>query len=159
MNSNLQILKYNELINENDSIFNITNNEIITNNINISNNIVNTFSINHNDENILLIDCDSCNLDIMNYDFNYYINSNSFNIYDTINDNTTTSNNVIFGVESNKININCDLIVGKIITKNIDSIDGKGINITSYQIEQNNFQKVSVGLIIILHLIYIQMKN
>ena len=81
----------------------------------------------------------------MNYDFNYYINSNSFNIYDKINNNTTTSNNVIFGVESNKININCDLIVDKIITKNIDSIDGKGINISSFQIEQNNFKKISVG--------------
>ena len=30
VNSNLQILRYNELINENDSIFNITNNEIIS---------------------------------------------------------------------------------------------------------------------------------
>jgi hypothetical protein len=145
VNSNLQILKYNEIINDNDTLINISDSNIIINNSNIITNFDDTYVIKNNDKNIFLIDSHSCNLDIMNYDLNYYITSNSFNVYDINNSNTNTSNTVIFGVESNKISINCDLIVGKIITKNIDSIDGKGINISSYQIEQNNFKKVSVG--------------
>ena len=145
VNSNLQILKYNELINENDSILNITNDDIVIYHSNIANNIHNNFSINDdNNENIFLIDKENSNVNISNYNFNYFVNNNTFGIYDT-SQTDITNNSLIFGVESNRININCDLIVNKIITKNIDSIDGKGINISSYQIEQNNFKKVSVG--------------
>ena len=144
LNSNLHILKYNELLSENDSILKITNDDITINHSNIVNNIDNNFSINHDNENILLIDKNNSNFNISNYNFNYFIDSNTFNIYDT-SETDRTSNTLLFGVESNKININCDLIVNNIITKNIDSIDGKGINITSYQIEQNNFKKLSVG--------------
>ena len=141
INSNLHILKYNELLSENDSVFKVTNDDIIISHSNIVNNINCNFSINHNDENILLIDRYNSNLNISNYNFNYFIDNNTFNIRDT----SQTDNTIIFGVESDRININCDLIVNKIFTKNIDSIDGKGINITNYQIEQNNFKKVSVG--------------
>jgi len=144
LNSNLHILKYNELLSENDSILKVSNDDIVIYNSNIINNIHNNFSINHDNENILLIDQYNSNFNISNYNFNYFIDNNTFNIYDT-GQTDITDNTLIFGVESNKININCDLIVNKIITKNIDSIDGKGINITSYQIEQNNFKKVSVG--------------
>ena len=144
LNSNFNILKYNELLSENDSILKVSNDDIVIYHSNIVNNIHNNFSINHDNENILIIDQDNSNFNISNYNFNYFIDNNTFNIYDT-SQTDITNNNLIFGVESNKININCDLIVNKIITKNIDSIDGKGINITSYQIEQNNFKKVSVG--------------
>ena len=144
LNSNFNILKYNELLSENDSILKVSNDDIVIYHSNIVNNIHNNFSINHDNENILIIDQDNSNFNISNYNFNYFIDNNTFNIYDT-SQTDITDNTLIFGVESNKININCDLIVNKIITKNIDSIDGKGINITSYQIEQNNFKKVSVG--------------
>jgi len=144
INSNLHILKHNELLSENDSVLKITTNDIIIYNSNILNIFDNNFSINCNDENILLIDKETTNFNISNYNFNYFIDNNTFNIYNTT-DPDITSDGLIFGVESNKININCDLIVNKILTKNIDSIDGQGISISSFQIEQNNFNKITVG--------------
>lgn len=141
-NSNLQFLKYDEILNESDSLLSIDDNDIIINNSNIIYNIHSQYSLNSDTDNILLLDTVNSNINVSNYDFNFYIdgNSNIFNIHNTDNGSN------IFGVKYDKVNINCDLIVNKIITKEIDSIDGTGINISSYQIEENTFNKISVGI-------------
>ena len=141
IDNNFNISKNNEFISDNDYVLKVTDDDIIIYNSNIVNNIHNNFIINHNDENILHIEQDNCNFNISNYNLNYFIKNNEFNIYDTNTDDIKT----IFGVSSNRININCDLIVNTIFTKNIESIDDTGITIGTYHIEENNFKKISVG--------------
>ena len=148
INSNFQLFEYQK---ENNYLININNNDIFLRNSNIVNNVINTYRINNDnthDNNVLIIDNDNCNINFSNYNYNFFINENNeFNInnYHSADTDADAEQNKLFGISTNRVDINCDLYVNKIFTKEIHSSDTDSITITNYSIEQNDFVNTSVG--------------